>query len=84
MHKSYMPVVSRGGQSFLKNHFFIESGLKMIQFKIQLKTNSKIFIEIYINSIEYRKFNRIIPSNEFEENHSKLKRKGQNMVSEPS
>jgi hypothetical protein len=29
----------------LKIHFFIEFGLKMIQFKIQFKTKSKIFIQ---------------------------------------
>ena len=29
----------------LKIHFFIESGLKMIQFKIQFKTKSRIFIQ---------------------------------------
>ena len=29
----------------LKIHFFIESGRKMIQFKIQFKTKSKIFIQ---------------------------------------
>ena len=42
----------------LKIHFFIEFGLKMIQFK----TKSKIFIQKNIHSIESRIFNRIIHS----------------------
>ena len=46
----------------LKIHFFIESGQKMIQFKIQFKTKSKIFIQKNIHSIESRIFNRIIHS----------------------
>ena len=29
----------------MKIHFFIESGLKMIQFNIQFKTKSKIFVQ---------------------------------------
>ena len=29
----------------MKIHFFIESGLKRIQFKIQFKTKSKIFVQ---------------------------------------
>ena len=33
------------GRSVLKIHFFIESGLKMIQFKIQFKTKSGLFIQ---------------------------------------
>ena len=66
-----IPGIGRGGRSFLKIHFFIESTLKMIQFK----TKSKIFIQKNIHSIEYRKFNTIIHSKEFEKNHSKLKRR---------
>ena len=46
----------------LKIHFFIESGRKMIQFKIQFKTKSKIFIQKNIHSIESKIFNRIIHS----------------------
>ena len=46
----------------LKIHFFIEFGLKMIQFKIQFKTKSKIFIKKNIHSIEPRIFNGIIHS----------------------
>ena len=42
----------------MKVHFFIESGLKMIQ----LKTKSKIFIQKNIHSIKSRMFNRIIHS----------------------
>ena len=55
----------------------------MFQFKIQFKTKSKIFIQNNIHSIECGKLNEIIHSKEFEENHSKLKKRGQNMVSEP-
>ena len=40
------------GRYVLKIHFFLESGLKMIQFKIQFKTKSKIFIQKNIHSIE--------------------------------
>ena len=36
---------SRGGRYVLKIHFFIESDRKMIQFKIQFKPKSKIFIQ---------------------------------------
>ena len=46
-----------GGRSFLKIYFFIESGLKMIQFKIHFKTKSEIFIQKDIHSIESRTFN---------------------------
>ena len=35
----------------------------MIQFKIQFKQRSRIFIQKSIDSIEYRIFNRIIHSN---------------------
>ena len=45
------------------NHFFIESGLEMIQFKIQFKAKSKIFIKKI--STQY-----IVHSKELEENHS--------------
>ena len=51
-----------GGRSFLKMNFFIDSGLKMIQFKIQFKTKSRIFIQKNIHTIEYRIFNRTIHS----------------------
>ena len=46
----------------LKIHFFIEFCLKMIQFKIQFKTKSGIFIQKIYHSIESRIFNRIIHS----------------------
>ena len=46
------------GRSVLKIHFFIESSLKMIQFK----TKSGIFIQKNIQSIESKIFNRIIHS----------------------
>ena len=36
----------------LKIHFFIESGLKMVQFKIQFKTKSRIFIQSEKYSID--------------------------------
>ena len=51
----------------LKIHFFIESGLKMIQFKIQFKTKSGIFIQKNIHSIESKIFKKNI--------HSEKKRK---------
>ena len=50
------------GQSVLKIHCFIESGLKMIQFKIQFETKSGILIQKNIHSIESIVFNRIIHS----------------------
>ena len=52
---------SRGGRSFLKIHFFIETGLKMIQFKIQFKTKSQIFI-LKNHLTESKMFNRITHS----------------------
>ena len=55
-------VDNRPRRYVLKIHFFIEFGLKMIQFKIQFKTKSKIFIQKNIHSIESRIFNRIIHS----------------------
>ena len=57
-----------GGRSVLKIHFFIESGLKMIQFK----TKSRILIQKNIHSIEPRIFNKIINSKFFEGNRSKF------------
>ena len=54
-------------RSVLKIHFFIELGLKCIQFKIQFKTKFRIFIQKNINSIEPRIFNRIIRSKNFRE-----------------
>ena len=47
----------------------------MIQFKIQLKTKSEIFIQKNNHSIEYRKLNKIIHSKEFEETYSKLEKR---------
>ena len=40
----------------LKIHFFIEFGLKMIQFKIQFKTKSKMFIQKNIHSKQNPKY----------------------------
>ena len=54
--------VCRGVQYVLKIHFFPESGRKMIQFKIQFKTKSKIFIQKNIHSTESIVFNGIIHS----------------------
>ena len=67
----------------LKIHFFIEYGLKMIQFKIQFQTKSKIFIKKNIHSIEFRIFNRIIHSKKMRKiiQNSKIR---PNMASEPS
>ena len=47
---------SSPGRYVLKIHFFIELGLKMIQFK----TKSRIFIQKDIHSIESSIFNRIM------------------------
>ena len=58
-------------RSFLKIHFFIESGLKIIQFKIQLKTKSSVFIQKNIHSIESRMFKRIIHFKKNEGNYLK-------------
>ena len=41
----YLTPLSSPVRYVLKIHFFIEFGLKMIQFKIQFKTKSKIFIK---------------------------------------
>ena len=38
-------VASRGGQYVLIIHFYVESGQKIIQFNIQFKIQSKIFIQ---------------------------------------
>ena len=38
-------VRSRGGRYVLIIHFYVESGQKMIQFNIQFKIESKIFIQ---------------------------------------
>ena len=65
---------SSPGQYVLKIHFFIESGIKMIQFKIQFKTKSRIVIQKNIHSIEHRIFNRIIHSKELKENYSKFRK----------
>ena len=61
-HVCCVPVPPSPERYVLKIHFFIESGLKMIQIKIQFKTKSKIFIQKNIHSIESRIFNRIIHS----------------------
>ena len=50
--------VGSPGRYVLKIHFFVNSGLKMIQFK----TKSEIFIQKNIRSMESKIFNRIIHS----------------------
>ena len=60
--KYFLCLRCRGGRYVLKIHFFIESGQKMIQFKIQFKPKSKIFIQKNIHSTESRIFNKIIHS----------------------
>ena len=42
--KKYCPL-GRGGRYVLIIHFYVESGQKMIQFNIQFKIESKIFIQ---------------------------------------
>ena len=44
------------GRYVLKIYFFIDSGLKMIQFKIQFKTKSRIFIQKNIHSKQNPKY----------------------------
>ena len=39
------PPTTRGGRYVLIIHFYVESGQKMIQFNIQFKIESKIFIQ---------------------------------------
>jgi len=52
-----MPSVPvRGGRYVLIIHFYVESGQKMIQFNIQFKIESKIFIQWIIHSIFSQKY----------------------------
>ena len=46
----------RGGRYVLIIHFYVESGQKMIQFNIQFKIESKIFIQWIIHSIFSQKY----------------------------
>ena len=67
-HPSHVGIAMQSSQSILspllvsprryvlKIHFFIEFGLKMIQFKIQFKTKSKIFIQKNIHSKQNPKY----------------------------
>ena len=66
----------RGGRSFLKIHFSIESGPKMIQFKIQFKAKSETFIQKKFFR-ESRIFNRIIHSQKMRKiiQNSKIRQK---------
>ena len=62
------------GRYVLKIHFFIESGLKMIQFKIQFKTKSEIFIQkIFIQKSQEYSSELFIKKNV--ENYSKFQNK---------
>ena len=47
---------TRGGRYVLIIHFYVESGQKMIQFNIQFKIESKIFIQWIIHSIFSQKY----------------------------
>ena len=73
----------RGWRYVLKIHFFIESVRKMIQFKIHIKTKSKIFIQKNIHSIESRIFSKIIHSQKNEENYSKFQNKAKKWLGSP-
>ena len=50
------PLGPRGGRYVLIIHFYVESGQKMIQFNIQFKIESKIFIQWIIHSIFSQKY----------------------------
>ena len=67
----------------LKIHFLIESGRKMIQFKIQFKTKSKILIQKIIHSTVSKIFSRSIHSKKWGKLF-KISKWGQDMASEPS
>jgi len=54
----------------------------MIQFKIQFKTKSGIFIQKNIHSIESRIFKRIVHSKN-EENYSKFQNKAKILLQSP-
>ena len=49
-------LVGRGSRYVLIIHFYVESGQKMIQFNIQFKIESKIFIQWIIHSIFSQKY----------------------------
>ena len=80
---SELAVSASPGRYLLKINFFIESALKMIQFKIQFKTKSGIFIQKNIYSIESRIFNEIIHSKKMRKIIQNSKRRP-NMAFEPS
>ena len=48
--------IDRGQRYVLIIHFYVESGQKMIQFNIQFKIESKIFIQWIIHSIFSQKY----------------------------
>ena len=56
---------SRGGRYVLIIHFYLESGQKMIQFNIQFKVESKIFIQKIIQFKKFKNYliQKIIHSN---------------------
>ena len=54
--RGYRAPYGRGGRYVLIIHFYVESGQKMIQFNIQFKIESKIFIQWIIHSIFSQKY----------------------------
>ena len=51
---------SWGGRYVLIIHFYVESGQKMIQFNIQFKVESKIFIQKIIQFKKFKNYSKII------------------------
>ena len=69
----------KGGWSCFKIHFFIESGLEMIQFKTKSKINIKKYSFNWVRKIQYNySFNRTWGKS------FKIKKKGQKIGLEPS
>ena len=53
-------VGNRGGRYVLIIHFYVESGQKMIQFNIQFKVESKIFIQKIIQFKKFKNYSKMI------------------------
>ena len=55
----------RGGRYVLIIHFYVESGQKMIQFNIQFKFESKIFIQKIIQFKKFKNYSKTIQFKKF-------------------
>ena len=55
----------RGGRYVLIIHFYVESGQKMIQFNIQFKVESKIFIQKIIQFKKFKNYSKMIQFKKF-------------------